>query len=119
TDYRWAAWYVGYTPNMAAAVWMGDPAHAQKMINVTIGGHYYPKVYGADGPAPIWKDAVSGALANQPALTFVTVPINVPDKKQQPKQPGKPGQPAPTSPQPGQPAPLPTFPTFGGHGGHK
>ncbi len=28
TDNRYAAWFVGYTPNMAGAVWVGDP-HAQ------------------------------------------------------------------------------------------
>lgn len=80
TDFRYAAWFAGYTPNMAAAVWMGDPKHARKMIDITIGGQYYPKVYGADGPAPIWKDSVSGALDGQPAEDFVMVPLNIPDK---------------------------------------
>jgi membrane peptidoglycan carboxypeptidase len=83
TDDRWAAWFAGYTPNMAAAVWMGDPRHVQKMMNVTIGGTYYDKVYGADGPAPIWKDAMTGALDGQPVLSFTTVPLNIPDKGQQ------------------------------------
>ncbi|WP_225846983.1 transglycosylase domain-containing protein [Streptomyces sp. HPF1205] len=85
TDQRYAAWFAGYTPNMAAAVWMGDPRHKTRMIDITIGGHHYPKVYGADGPAPIWRDAVSGALDGQPALDFVTVPLNIPDKAKKPK----------------------------------
>ncbi|MEV6008263.1 transglycosylase domain-containing protein [Streptomyces sp. NPDC051976] len=80
TDFRYAAWFAGYTPNMAAAVWMGDPRHSVKMIDITIGGQYYPKVYGATGPAPIWKDAVQGALDGTPPETFVTVPLNIPDK---------------------------------------
>ncbi|WP_328914370.1 MULTISPECIES: transglycosylase domain-containing protein [unclassified Streptomyces] len=84
TDERWAAWFAGYTPNMAAAVWMGDPERKHKMMDITIGGHYYDKVYGADGPAPIWKDAVSGALDGQPSPSFVTVPLNVPDKNTTP-----------------------------------
>ncbi|MBM9508977.1 transglycosylase domain-containing protein [Actinacidiphila acididurans] len=96
TDDRWAAWFAGYTPNMAAAVWMGDPRHSQKMLNVTIGGVYFDKVQGADGPAPIWKDAMTGALEGQPALNFVTVPMNIPDKGQQPPaSPGPGGQQSP------------------------
>jgi membrane peptidoglycan carboxypeptidase len=96
TDDRWAAWFAGYTPNMAAAVWMGDPVrdpkHPHKMENITIGGHYYDKVYGADGPAPIWKDAVAAALVGKPVLSFVTVPLDLP-KTDQPKapDPNKPG----------------------------
>ncbi|MBY8877463.1 transglycosylase domain-containing protein [Actinacidiphila acidipaludis] len=86
TDDRWAAWFAGYTPNMAAAVWLGDPRHVQRMINVTIGGHYYDKVYGADGPAPIWKDAVAASLVGKPVMTFITVPLDLP-KTDQPKSP--------------------------------
>jgi membrane peptidoglycan carboxypeptidase len=80
TDNRYAAWYVGYTPNMAAAVWLGDPGHKRKMIDISIGGQWQAKVYGATGPAPIWKDAVAGALAGKPVETFQTVPISVPGK---------------------------------------
>ncbi|MFF7159465.1 transglycosylase domain-containing protein [Streptomyces sp. NPDC008139] len=93
TDDRWAAWFAGYTPNMAAAVWMGDPKHSKKMKNITIGGKYYPLVYGADGPAPIWKDAVSASLEGKPVLSFVTVPLNIPDKGKNP----------PASPDPNNP----------------
>lgn len=94
TDDRWAAWFAGYTPNMAAAVWMGDPKHQKQMKNVTIGGKYYTLVYGADGPAPIWKDAVTASLDGKPALNFVTVPLNIPDKGQKPPpDPNKPADP--------------------------
>ncbi|SDN06322.1 transglycosylase domain-containing protein [Actinacidiphila guanduensis] len=90
TDNRYAAWFAGYTPQLAAAVWMGDPQHQRQMIDVTIGPRYFDKVQGADGPAPIWKDAVSGALEGEPAENFVTVPLNVPDpsKSQQPPNGG-------------------------------
>ncbi|KOG65027.1 transglycosylase domain-containing protein, partial [Streptomyces varsoviensis] len=76
TDNRYSAWYVGYTPNMAGAVWLGDPQHQVQMQGgITFGGKTYGKVYGADGPAPIWRDAVSGALVGKPADKFTTVPI--------------------------------------------
>ena len=84
TDNRYAAWFAGYTPNLASAVWMGDPQHKQQMINVRIGPTYYTEVQGADGPAPIWKDAMSGALASTPPQNFVTVPLNVPNPSQSP-----------------------------------
>jgi len=80
TDDRNAAWFAGYTPNLAAAVWMGGTQGNVKMEKITIGGKYYAKVYGATGPAPIWKDAVTAALAGTPVKNFVTVPLNIPDK---------------------------------------
>jgi membrane peptidoglycan carboxypeptidase len=82
TDERKAAWFVGYTPNMAAAVWIGgDGATQVHMVDITFGGQYYKKVYGASGPAPIWRDAVSGALAGKPVLSFNEVPLNLPKEK--------------------------------------
>lgn len=75
TDQRYAAWFVGYTPNMSGAVWVGDPAHKRQMTNITIGGIPHAKVFGADVPGPIWKDAVGGALKGKPALNFHLVDI--------------------------------------------
>ncbi|MDX3097554.1 transglycosylase domain-containing protein [Streptomyces sp. ME01-24h] len=80
TDYRYAAWFVGYTSDMAGAVWVGDPAHKRQMINITIGGHPHDKVYGADTPGPIWKDAMSGALAGTVSPSLPTVAIADPHK---------------------------------------
>ncbi|MDX6313446.1 MAG: hypothetical protein QOF44_2910, partial [Streptomyces sp.] len=75
TDSRYAAWFVGYTSNMAGAVWVGDPNHQRKMINITIGGQYHSKVYGADTPGPIWKDAMTGALSGTSSANLPTVAI--------------------------------------------
>lgn len=86
TDGRYAAWFVGYTPNMAGAVWVGDPEHKQRMVNISIGGHPYDKVFGGEVPGPIWRDAMSGALAGKPAPGFKTVPIQDPRKKKDRKQ---------------------------------
>ncbi|MEV3872300.1 transglycosylase domain-containing protein [Streptomyces sp. NPDC049906] len=77
TDFRYAAWFVGYTPNAAGAVWVGDPAHEQRMVNITIGGRYHDKVFGGQVPGPIWRDAMGGALADKPAPGFKLV--NIPD----------------------------------------
>ncbi|MFF3949878.1 transglycosylase domain-containing protein [Streptomyces sp. NPDC001902] len=80
TDFRYAAWFVGYTSDMAGAVWVGDPAHKRRMTNITIGGHYHAEVYGADTPGPIWKDAMSGALAGTVSPGLPTVAIKDPEK---------------------------------------
>ncbi|OIJ96674.1 penicillin-binding protein [Streptomyces sp. MUSC 14] len=77
TDQRYAAWFVGYTPNMAGAVWVGDPAHKRQMTNITIGGVPYDKVYGGQVPGPIWRDMMTGALAGKPAPDFHL--IDIPD----------------------------------------
>jgi membrane peptidoglycan carboxypeptidase len=71
-----AAWFAGYTPDLAAAVWVGDPrgGYAHPMSNITIGGSYYSVVYGKTVPGPIWHDTMVGALRGVPARSFVRPP---------------------------------------------
>ncbi|MEU8353285.1 transglycosylase domain-containing protein [Streptomyces sp. NPDC048845] len=80
TDFRYAAWFVGYTPNMAGAVWVGDPAHKKRMVDITIGGRYHAKVFGGEVPGPIWRDAMTGALEGEPAPQLPQIPIADPEK---------------------------------------
>ncbi|MER7719844.1 transglycosylase domain-containing protein [Streptomyces flaveolus] len=75
TDERYAAWFVGYTPNLAGAVWVGDPKHERQMVDITIGGVPYDKVFGGAVPGPIWRDMMSGALEGKPAPDFTLVDI--------------------------------------------
>ncbi|TWV52785.1 penicillin-binding protein [Streptomyces misionensis] len=75
TDERFAAWFVGYTPNMAGAVWVGDPQHRRRMINITIGGVPHDKVFGGEVPGPIWRDMMNGALEGKPVQDFNLVDI--------------------------------------------
>ncbi|MGC0338992.1 transglycosylase domain-containing protein [Streptomyces sp. SLBN-8D4] len=84
TDERYAAWFVGYTPNMAGAVWVGDPAHKRKMQNITIGGVWNEKVFGGRVPGPIWRDMMSGALEGKEAPNFNLVSIPDMPKKNDP-----------------------------------
>jgi membrane peptidoglycan carboxypeptidase len=79
TDERKNAWFVGYTPNMAGAVWVGSARQNVKMVNITIGGVYRPLVYGGEVPGPIWKDAMTGALQGKPSESFNLV--DIPDSK--------------------------------------
>ena len=77
TDERRNAWFVGYTPNLSGAVWVGSATQGVKMTNITIGGVWHDKVYGGEVPGPIWKDAMAGALAGKPSPGFNLV--NIPD----------------------------------------
>ncbi|MEU7832486.1 MULTISPECIES: transglycosylase domain-containing protein [unclassified Nonomuraea] len=72
TDDYASAWFAGFTPDLAAAVSIGDPRGSQdhKLTGVTIGGRYYGAVAGATLPGPIWKDTMIGALAGVPPTSF-------------------------------------------------
>ncbi|MFI1306970.1 transglycosylase domain-containing protein [Streptomyces sioyaensis] len=124
SDSRYAAWFVGYTPNAAGAVWVGDPQHKRKMYDITIGGVPHDKVYGADTPGPIWRDAMTGALDGRPAPGLPTVPIDDPAKDKSPgddgdKQPGKHKPGRGHGKKPGGGWSIPGFPDIlgGGNGG--
>ena len=74
TDNYVAAWFVGYTPQLAAAVEAGNIAAPNKkpLTNVSAGGRYYPQVFGGDIPALAWGRTMNTALANQPWATMPT-----------------------------------------------
>src|SRR5205814_7212959 len=52
------AWFVGYTPQLAAAVWVGYPNKLVPMTTQYQGG----PVAGGTFPALIWKSFMEGAL---------------------------------------------------------
>ncbi|MDN5292980.1 MAG: penicillin-binding protein [Eubacteriales bacterium] len=55
------AWFVGYTPQLVAAVWMG--------YDHTDAGHYL-YTYGGQYPAMVWQAVMSRALAGVPRQEF-------------------------------------------------
>jgi membrane peptidoglycan carboxypeptidase len=67
-----AVWFAGFTPELAAAVWVGDPrgGFAYPMKNVTVNGTYYRQVFGGTLPGPIWRASMLGALAGKPITPF-------------------------------------------------
>ncbi|GAA2913970.1 transglycosylase domain-containing protein [Streptomyces mexicanus] len=86
TDERKNAWFVGYTPNLAGAVWVGSATQQVKMTNIRIGGVMHGLVYGADVPGPIWRDAMTGALQGKASPSFHLV--DIPDGGDKGKGPG-------------------------------
>ena len=73
TDNFTAAWFSGYTPQLAASVWVGDPRGGQRhpLRNVSVAGRFFPHVYGADLAAPVWRMTMSGALRGVPVRNFL------------------------------------------------
>ncbi|MGW9558086.1 penicillin-binding protein [Nocardiopsis sp. NPDC055551] len=63
TDGSAAAWFAGFTPQMASTVFVGDPRGPQQypLRNVTIGDRHFGTVYGATIPGPIWQETMRGA----------------------------------------------------------
>jgi 1A family penicillin-binding protein len=59
------AWFVGFTPQLATAVWMGSPTANIPMRNV--GG---VKVAGGTYPARIWSAYMTQAMSGLPIETF-------------------------------------------------
>jgi membrane peptidoglycan carboxypeptidase len=61
------AWFVGYTPQLSTAVWVGTVKGDIPLVN-SWGG----PVYGAGIPADIWKATMDGALQNSDFESFPT-----------------------------------------------
>jgi penicillin-binding protein 1A len=59
------AWFVGYTPDLAAAVWMGYPDGTKPMNSV-----HGIRVTGGSFPAEIWARFMQDALKNTPGTPF-------------------------------------------------
>lgn len=66
------AWFIGFTPNITTAVWMGYPQGSIPMKNV-----HGIQVQGGTFPAEMWQAYMSRAVADTPALEFPTVEASV------------------------------------------
>jgi penicillin-binding protein 1A len=66
TDEKSDAWFVGYTPQLVAAVWMGDPTARTPMSIRPLGA-----VYGGTYPAIIWQKFMSSMLIGDSIERFI------------------------------------------------
>jgi len=65
TEHYSDAWFVGFTPELATAVWVGYPNSRRHMTSV-----HGRTVFGGTFPAEIWKKFMLRALKNTPATNF-------------------------------------------------
>ena len=63
----WDAWFCGYTPQIAACVWIGYPEGQIPLVNV----EGFSAVFGGTIPALIWHDFMVEATADMPVEEFV------------------------------------------------
>jgi membrane peptidoglycan carboxypeptidase len=75
TSHDSEAWMVGFTPQVATAVWFGNDKAPQPIYgnyHNTVGASHGYDVYGREEPGYIWQDFMNTYLANQPSLPFPT-----------------------------------------------
>jgi membrane peptidoglycan carboxypeptidase len=65
-------WFVGYTPQLSTAVWIGDPRGGQQypLDNLTIFGRTFQSATGEDIAAPLWKNVMDGLSNGTPVVQF-------------------------------------------------
>jgi penicillin-binding protein 1A len=103
------AWYCGYTPDIAACVWVGYRSSNKPLVDIEGNG----EVFGGTIPAEIWKDFMTTATKRlpphdwpepkhpivygdfKPTTTFGYNPVapaaqTTPDKTKKPKKPSTP-----------------------------
>jgi len=66
-DYQ-NAWFCGYTPQLAACVWVGYLNNNQSLLNV----EGVPEVFGGTIPAQIWHDFMTEATQNMKVEDFTS-----------------------------------------------
>lgn len=67
TDNYIDAWFVGYTPDLSTAVWVGDDNNK-----------FIQRMYGSAAPLDIWQSFMINALRAVPAHSFVNPGVSVP-----------------------------------------
>lgn len=87
SDYR-DAWFIGYTPDLVAGVWVGNDDNLPMK-----------KVTGGTLPAPIWREFMREALAHTPVQSLPTEAVSSP----LPWQPDFSDGSSPDAQEPGQP----------------
>ena len=63
TSHNESTWFVGYTPERAAAVWVGDPLSAgTRAQGLTVNGNYIPYTYGASIAGLTWRKTMDSIM---------------------------------------------------------
>jgi penicillin-binding protein 1A len=89
------AWFVGYTPELATAVWVGFPTPGADNELISMRSPNTPiTVFGGTYPAQIWQRFMTAALAGRPIVAFhpppaptTTLPPVIPADRSVPRGP--------------------------------
>jgi len=76
TSQQWRdAWFAGYTPDLAAVVWVGNPICGRGGCEEMTPANGYPfRIVGGSFPSMIWQYFMTKALENIPATRFPPPP---------------------------------------------
>jgi membrane peptidoglycan carboxypeptidase len=65
------SWFIGFTPQLTTAVWVGNPTNpTRRMFNVSMAGKSCTAMTGACYAAPIWRRIMERSLAGEPVATM-------------------------------------------------
>lgn len=67
-------WFVGYTPQISTAVWVGFPDEMRPVQRMTVGGQWVNNMYGSTVAAPTWKRFMTRAHDGLEVRTFSQPP---------------------------------------------
>ncbi|MGH9278831.1 MAG: hypothetical protein ACRD12_12105, partial [Acidimicrobiales bacterium] len=109
TDNNLNAWFVGYTPELSTAVWMGSPGTVQREMS-NVGGI---RVYGGTYPAMVWGAYMRAAMVGHAPLRFTAPDALITRAPKQLKIEGE-VVPAEEKPKPEDDGPTTTHPAAGG-----
>jgi membrane peptidoglycan carboxypeptidase len=70
TNMNWHTWFVGYTPQLSTAVWVGHSEGNIPMRNVNVNGSWHNYMWGSSIAAPTWKRFMTGALEGKKVVQF-------------------------------------------------
>ncbi len=71
TNENVAVWFVGYTPQLAAAAAVADLDPPQTTLSGrTFNGDHVAEAFGSTLPGPIWRQAMNEALDDEPREEF-------------------------------------------------
>lgn len=69
-------WFVGYTPRLSTAVWVGRPESFTPVQKLTVNGRWVNYMYGATVAGPTWKRFMDTALHDGNENPGFTTPSN-------------------------------------------
>lgn len=63
-------WFVGYTPQLSTAVWVGSAEGEAPHFRINFNGRFIRTLFGSTLAAPMWRDFMNRALEGQPHERF-------------------------------------------------
>ena len=70
TEQASQTWFVGYTPQISTAVWVGNAHGNVPHFNIWVNGQFFSTLFASQLAAPIWTQFMNQAHADLPLINF-------------------------------------------------